>query len=181
MVKLAAPFAQAMLEIAQANGREDETAGEFDRLVSVLKENQELGSLLRFPGLPTEDKQALLGKIFYDESKTFQDFLSVVCMHHMAGSLEEIASEYSRLLDESRHIQNVTVTSAVAMTDDQKERLEKALEKKFGGPVRMKMEIDPSLIGGVKVTSDTAVLDASWAGRLERMKEQLKAAGTGEV
>ena len=49
------------------------------------------------------------------------------------------------------------------------------LEKRFGRKLQAKVEVDPELIGGVRVVVGDEVLDTSVKARLERMKVALTA------
>lgn len=67
----------------------------------------------------------------------------------------------------------VIVTSVIALDPSQKQALETALTKKYG-QITLQEKIDPSLIGGVSVTIGSQQLDASVAGKLSQLKQQLK-------
>ena len=52
-------------------------------------------------------------------------------------------------LEEIESLQHVS--TAVALTDAQKEKLVTTLSKKIGQPVRLNVEIDPTVLGGVSI------------------------------
>lgn len=174
MVNNSIPFAQALLDIGLESGKEDVFYQELKGADALMKETQDLQKVLAHPRVEKEEKQRLLKEIFADSDPTFQDFLSVLNSHRMAGSLCQVYEDYARLLDNARGILNVEVVSASALNDEQKEKLQKALEKKFQAPVRLHIEIDPSLIAGFKIKTDNHTMDVSYRGKLETMKEQLK-------
>lgn len=175
MVSQPAPFAQALLELGQENGKEFEYLEDLEQIEKTFKENPDLKQILMHPRVSKEDKYSLLQQLFGDESdQTLMHFLQVVCAHRISGRLDEIAREYQKQYDASKNIQNVTVYTASELDDAQKEALQKALEKKLECAVRMQIELDPSLIAGVKVVTPHYTIDGSYKGRIEKMKEQLK-------
>ncbi len=174
MVDKGLPYAQALFSLAQESGKEDVFLHDFETMQAVFAKNPDLKAILGHPGIFSANKEELLQKIFESElDGKFMDFLKVVCRHHMAGSLLQIADDYGRLLDESRNIQTVRVTSAHPLDDAQKEKLARALEKKLNAGVKLECSVDPGLIAGLKIQTDNAVLDASYLSQLDKMKEQL--------
>lgn len=91
----------------------------------------------------------------------------------MAGQLPQIADHYAHLLDESRNIQTVKITSSIELDEKQKAKLTTILENKLNGKVKLECVVDPSLIAGMKIQTEDAILDASYLKALEKMKEQL--------
>lgn len=174
MVDNSLPYAQALLSLAQDANLEDAYLNDFEKVEMVFDQNPELHAWLAHPAITAQDKEKLLLDIFSEDVQpTFADFLKIACRHQMSGDLLKIDRNYRALLDEARNVQNVFVQSAAPLDDDQKARLQRALEKKLGGTVRLECSVDPALIAGMKIRTGDAVLDASYQGQLEKMKEQL--------
>jgi hypothetical protein len=68
------------------------------------------------------------------------------------------------------------VQSAVPLTEEQRGLLKRRLAERFGQEFVLRVEIDPSLIGGLVVRVRDQVLDGSVAGRLNALGERLRAA-----
>lgn len=66
-----------------------------------------------------------------------------------------------------------TVTVAAPLEAKQLERLEKALAKTYGQELNLNVEIDPSVLGGVKVQVSGEIIDGSVATRLNQARMQL--------
>ena len=67
-----------------------------------------------------------------------------------------------------------TVTAAAGLTDEEKERLRRALERRSGHSVQLECRVDASLLGGVVVEMDGRVLDGSLRHRLHEIKEVME-------
>lgn len=80
----------------------------------------------------------------------------------VAGKLERLESQ----------VPEVTVTTAIELSTDQRAKIKKAVEEKLG-PVALKEEVDPSIIGGIKIVAGSKELDATVKGRLERLRNSL--------
>jgi len=62
----------------------------------------------------------------------------------------------------------------VELTDAEKDALARALERRFGRPVQLDMEIDSRIVGGVWVQVGDTIIDGSLQGRLEALRHQLR-------
>jgi F-type H+-transporting ATPase subunit delta len=65
------------------------------------------------------------------------------------------------------------VRSAVPLTDDQRDRLTKALEDATGKQVEVKVVVDPSVLGGIVAQVGDTVIDGSVRRRLDQLKNAL--------
>ena len=69
--------------------------------------------------------------------------------------------------------QHVTAVTAVAMTADEKQKLETVLRKKRKKEIELENEVDPSILGGIILRFSDSQTDASLKGRLEKAKYDL--------
>jgi F-type H+-transporting ATPase subunit delta len=65
------------------------------------------------------------------------------------------------------------VRSAVELDDDEYARLVEALERTAGHPVKVRVQIEPSLLGGMAVEIGDTVIDGSVRHRLDQLREAL--------
>lgn len=174
MVDKSLPFAQALLSIGQESGQEDAFLDDLTAVKKVFQENPQLASVMNHPAISNVEKEKMILEIFNNDfNDSFVNFLKVVCRHSMAGSLPSVVDDYSQLLDESRHIQTVKVTTAAPLDEMQKQKLTVVLEQKLGGKVKLQCSIDEKLIAGMRIQTEDSVLDATYLGQLNKMKEQL--------
>jgi F-type H+-transporting ATPase subunit delta len=65
------------------------------------------------------------------------------------------------------------ITSAVALTADERNALESKLRAKFGRDLAFAYQVDPALLGGVIVKVGDKIIDGSLASKLNAMAETL--------
>ena len=65
------------------------------------------------------------------------------------------------------------VSSAVPLTSDEQASVTQRLEARFGGPLELRFEIEPSVLGGVLVRVGDQVIDGSIKGRLDALAQTL--------
>ena len=87
--------------------------------------------------------------------------------------LPEIASQFRALKNAKSGSSDATVYSAFALEGAALADLAATLEKRFGRKLNLTVELEPALIGGVRVVVGDEVLDTSVKARLEQMKVAL--------
>ena len=71
--------------------------------------------------------------------------------------------------------QRAVVTTAVSLTEEEKERYRAALKAQLGAEATVNFETDPSILGGVIVRVGDQVIDDSVVAKLEGMRTRLSA------
>ena len=89
-------------------------------------------------------------------------------------SLEAGLESLSKLAAARRDRMVAVVTSAVPLTDVQKQRLGAALAKIYGRQMHLNLDVDPEVLGGISVRVGDEVIDGTIA---ERLEEATPAAG----
>ncbi len=65
------------------------------------------------------------------------------------------------------------VTAAVPLSDQQKQRLGAALAKLYGRQVHLNLDVDPEVLGGIRVRVGDEVIDGTVASRLDEAARRL--------
>ena len=102
-----------------------------------------------------------------------KNFLRAVIDNGRISVLPEIASQFRALKNAQSGSSDAVVYSAFALDDAAMSELTLTLEKCFGKKLNLKVELQPELIGGVRVVVGDEVLDTSVKARLEQMKAAL--------
>lgn len=70
--------------------------------------------------------------------------------------------------------EKVAVFSASALTEQDRERIEKNFRRKHNGDVEFSYEVDSSLLGGLLIIDGNDYYDSTVAGRLAKVKRNLQ-------
>ncbi|WP_255213879.1 ATP synthase F1 subunit delta, partial [Burkholderia pseudomallei] len=89
--------------------------------------------------------------------------------------LPEIAEQFEALKNAREGAADVQIVSAFPLEGAQLAELVTSLERKFKRKLKPAVEVDSSLIGGVRVTVGDEVLDTSVRARLAGMQAALTA------
>ncbi|HVP19402.1 MAG TPA: ATP synthase F1 subunit delta [Spirochaetia bacterium] len=99
--------------------------------------------------------------------------LLLVAERGRARLLGEIDDEYERLSRIARGVRRATILSAFPLGEEEQARIRGALEKRYGGTVELRIEINPSLIGGVLALSEGQEIEFSASGQLRDLQDSL--------
>ena len=167
-------YAQAVFELCCEQGIVKEATEEMEAVGAVFAENEEFVKVLRSPLVTSDEKKQLLESVFGGRvSTTVFDFLCLVTDKDRAGFIPQICEEFKALYYKQQGILEVSVVTAMPISDRLAERLKAKLEAVLDKQVIMKQSVDKSLIGGIIVKYEGAELDSSVKGRLDRLKAQI--------
>jgi ATP synthase F1 delta subunit len=90
--------------------------------------------------------------------------------------LPEINSALGRVVSGQQEPVKAEITSAVELSEQEKEALRQSLAKQFGGDLSFTFHVDPALLGGLRVRVGDRLIDTSVASRLTALRESLASA-----
>jgi F-type H+-transporting ATPase subunit delta len=151
---------------ANINGELDRVEDELFEISRVIAENFELRKALVGPG-STSAKSTLVSDVLGKKASESTVRLAAALVTSLRGrSIEAGFADYLSALANRRNRLIANVRVAVAITDTQKVRLAQAIEKQVGQPIRVNIQVDPTLIGGVSVKFADELVDGSISNRL---------------
>jgi F-type H+-transporting ATPase subunit delta len=178
VAEVAAPYAKALMSIAQDNNSAEQVGQEVAGLLGALESSDELNQFLGNPLIAPEAKKGVLKQITEGNVNQFVlNFLMLLVDRNRVMYLESILRQYQALLRELNQTILADVTTATELSDEQKEAIKSRVISMTGASnVELSVEIDPSLIGGLIIQVGSQVIDASLRGQLRRIGMQLSTA-----
>ena len=172
--EVSAVYANALFSLANEQGDAvmQETRSDLRQTAVLFSLNPDLTRLLSLPTVSVEERLGIAKKIF-GETGLAVKLLFLLIDHNRVPYLGEIADDFDRKMLDYQNTEDVTVTTAVAMTPEQKERLRSALSAKLHKVIRITERIDRSILGGVIVKYGDTRIDNSVKYRLDALREQL--------
>jgi F-type H+-transporting ATPase subunit delta len=174
LATLARPYAEALFQVA-VKGDLKQASSELDALASVAADPQ----LRQFADAPSAgDVQvfdvitAVVKTPLSDASK---NLLRAVIDNGRLSVLPEIAAQFHVLVNERSGVSDAIVYSAFPIEPVPLADVVAALERRFKRKLNATVQVQPELIGGIRVVVGDEVLDTSVKARLEQMKAALTA------
>lgn len=87
--------------------------------------------------------------------------------------LHEVLEDFGRAAAARRDRMVARVTAAVPLTQEQRERLTAALARVYDRTMHLDVDVDPDLLGGLRVQVGDEVIDASVLTRLDEARRRL--------
>jgi len=170
-------YAQAMLDVADAEGVLADVEDELFAFRGVLEANPDLVQGLSDVGIPAERRQQLVEELLGGRAlpQTVQ-LVSFVVGGGRGRVLQDVIIEFLELAASRKSSAVAEVRSASQLSDDQKSKLAAALEKATGKKVQIRVQVDPSVIGGVLVKVGDQIVDGTVRTQLNRFREGLRSA-----
>jgi F-type H+-transporting ATPase subunit delta len=175
--RIARRYAAALFGAAREQGIAEQVEADLRAAHAGIAADPRLHAALAHPEIPAARKRDFLQRAFAGLTPLALTFLSLLVRRRRQAYLADIAEEYRDMADEARGLVRARVVSAVDMTEEQRTRLRRALERRTGKRVEMSAAVDSSLLAGLVVTiAEQKVVDASARGRLEKMRALLAGA-----
>ena len=144
----------------------DRVEDEFFETSRLVADNFELRKALVGVG-SSEAKSALIADVLGKKASASTVKLAGALVSSLRGrSIEAAFADYLFGLANRRNRLIAVVRTAAALTDAQAKRLATVLEKKVGQPIRINVQIDPTILGGVSIKFADEQVDGSVVNRL---------------
>lgn len=172
MTEVSKEYGAALFMLACENEKKDEYADGLSIISNAFYENPGYIEFLSSPGVAVEERLGAIEQAFAEYvCADVLSFIKLLCEKGRMSLFPEAAQEYNALLEESRRVIKVRVSSAVELTDEEKQKIATKLESKFKSGIESEYIIDESLIGGIVIEADGKILDGSLRSRLHDIKD----------
>ncbi len=141
---------------------------------AVCKASMELVNLLRSPIIKADQKISILTAVTKEKVSVLTSSFNVLLVKKgREGELPEMANAFIEQYNALKGIHQVTLTTAVEVSDDIKKSIEQKVKSsnEFGS-VELTTQTNPDLIGGFVLEFDNNLLDASVLRDLKDIKKQ---------
>jgi len=157
---------EAEASAANINNELDRVEDELFSASRLLVDSSELRSAL-VGGASADLKAALVTEILSkNASASTVKLVRALVTQRRGRSIEAAFAEYLFGLANRRNRLIAVVRTAAPISDAQKVRLSGAIEKQVGQPIRVNIQVDPTIIGGVSIKFADELIDASISNRL---------------
>jgi F-type H+-transporting ATPase subunit delta len=174
LATLARPYAEALFQVAE-KGDLKQASAELDALAAVAADPQ----LREFADAPKSGAAQVFDVIASVASVALSDasknLLRTVIDNGRLAVLPEIAAQFHALVSERSGVSDAVIHSAFPIEPAQLADVVASLEARFKRKLNATVQLQPELIGGIRVVVGDEVLDTSVAARLQQMKAALTA------
>jgi F-type H+-transporting ATPase subunit delta len=174
-MKIASPYARALFDFSVEKNIMHQITADFQNLEIFLDKTVELTKYLTNPVVGKEAKRDILTKTLKSEvnTETFK-FLIILVNRDRINLLGSIITTYLELVYETASIRMIEVSTAFAFTNAQKNTLIKKLKELTNArEIRLVITVDPNLIGGFLIQTNSKVIDFTVKNQLQNLAKHL--------
>ena len=175
---MAGRYATALFELALETNALDQVQADLEGFERLVASSPDLMRLLRSPVFGADEQARALDAVLDKASISgvARNFLRVVAANRRLFAAMQIIRGYKALV--ARHKGEVTadVTVAEPLNDARLNEIRETLRQVTGKDVKVNVDVDPSIIGGLKVKLGSRMVDASLRTKLNSIKFAMKEA-----
>ena len=171
-LKVAKRYANALSQSAMDNI--DEITNDMALIREAIFENEDLINFFSHPIISLKDKkntlfETLEGKI---NEKTL-NFLNTLLDEGRFNIFKTIYESFKEDVDNIKNKQRVYVTSAIALSDSEKEKLKNKLSEKLQKDIILNFEENKEILGGLLIKFGDKVIDLTLKAKFNNLKKNI--------
>jgi F-type H+-transporting ATPase subunit delta len=181
---VARPYAQAVFDLAQEAGQL-QAWSDFLQLAALLVTEPAVKRLLLTPGADLQQLASIMVELcrrqlgdaaapLAGEHSPGENFVRLLVANRRLGALPDIALRFEALKAQAENTLDVTLATAAEVTEEQRGRIESSLQKRFKRQIRLRVQLDPGLIGGARLQVGDRIIDGSVRTGLDKLATALR-------
>lgn len=149
----------------------------LEQLTSVqrnLRRNPDLALTLNDPNSPPTAREGAVSRLIPSgAAPEVAKFVRLLAQQGDMRLLDEVLRKVRTLVPALADEFNVHITSAHELSSSEKEKIETKLRAEHGAELQVGYEVDPELLGGLRIRIGDRIIDHSVAARLDALRERL--------
>jgi F-type H+-transporting ATPase subunit delta len=172
-------YAQALLEAAQGEGTVFEVAGQVLEVLQTIRGSIDLHQALYDATLDAQARKQVIAELFKDSDPALISTLGVMVDRDDLDLLPRVTERYIELAEDALNATIIDVTTVVALDDELRKQIISKYSAEFGRGVLLREHVDPSIIGGIVLSTHGRRIDASIVSQLESARNVLSTVTSG--
>jgi F-type H+-transporting ATPase subunit delta len=171
--KIAKRYALALFSLAKSDAALEKLKMDVNFIEGICK-NRDFRAMLGSPVIKPAIKRTIFKEIFEGavDSETIL-YLNMLLENHRESILLDICHSFTDLYNHHKHIVNVFVTSAVKLSDTERNKITQLVKDATQCDVILNETINEALIGGFVLRYGDTQIDSSVSTKLLKVKQQL--------
>lgn len=165
-------YARAIFDIAVDQGDFDRWLDDLRTMRDVLNQPQ-VALFMVNPKIVDDTKKEVVDRLIPDLASLQRNLLYLLISKRRTEIIGSVCTDFEELVNDYRGIAYADVTTAVALGDAEARVVADKLSGLTGKTVRLRLTVDPSIIGGLVARIGDRLLDGSVKGRLVALKQRL--------
>ncbi len=176
---MAGRYATALFELAQQANAVDGVSADLDRFDAAIAQSADLTRLVRSPVFTAEQQGKALEAVLKAAGigGLAAQFLLAVTANRRLFAVRDMVKAFRTLVAHHKGEVAAEVKVAEKPSDAHLAALKDALRSVTGKEVKLKVEVDPAILGGLIVKLGSRMVDTSLRTKLNAIRHAMKEAG----
>lgn len=171
---IAQRYAKALFDLSCDRQNTDAVRQDMNRILQAMGSSVELVQFFDNPNISAVKRWVILEKIFEGKVDTLvYRFILFLEQKRRLPFLRRIARAFEELFLEVNHIVRVKITTSIGLTAQHRDAVSKSLQSRFNKIIDPQLDVDPAILGGMKIQKGDEIYDYSLRTQLERFKERV--------
>lgn len=167
------PVRQARLP----DGQIETVRRDLQTIGQLIGASADFASFLSSPVIPSRRRREILEHMFKGNLDALTHrFLFFLESKNRLSLIEDICVVFERLYREFKGIVKVNIVSSISLDEHQVQSISSHLKSKFNKEIEPSLQVEPAMLGGVKIQKGDTVHDYSFQAQLEQFRKQVIAA-----
>jgi len=172
--KISVRYAKALFLLGKENNMLETLKSDIVLVHNACNEMSDLWLMLESPIVKTSQKALLIKKIFEGKINDIcLKFLDLVVKGKREVFLKNICRNFLSLCKKDLGIKSACISSAVKLSEAEKEQIFILLKKEFKAEIELEEKIDPDIIGGFVLRVEDKLLDVSISNQLKEIRRTM--------
>lgn len=174
MTSSASLYGQSLYDLAVEEDLTEDITRQMSAVLGIFRENPDYITLLSEPSIPRRERIRLVDDAFGEQVQPYLvNFIKVLLEQDMLREFPGCEQKVRECYNRDHGITEAIVTSAVALSEEQRAGLEEQLVRISGGPVLLTERVDAGVLGGLRVSLGGRLLDGTIRGRLDDIRRKV--------
>lgn len=175
MTQIGSVYAQGLYSLTKEESCEKTVLEQLLVLEKAFVQEPDFLRLLASPNLPKEERCQILDKSFREKVHPYVlNFMKLLTEKGYVRHFPQCVQAYKEQYNDEHGILAVRAVSAVALTEDQIQKLKKKLAAITGKEIELTNKVDPDCLGGIRLDYDGKRIDGTVRNRLDEIHNLLK-------
>jgi F-type H+-transporting ATPase subunit delta len=171
--RLASRYAKAIYEVAQENKNGAAVLEAMNEVSNTIDENADLENYLLNVMISNEDKEIVLNKIFKTSPEEIKQTFKLLKANKRFEITKYVAIEYVLLAKKHQNIQDVYVTTAIALDKNLEDQILSVAKTMTTSQINLISQVDKSIIGGFIIRINDQEYNTSVVRKLQQIRKEI--------
>ena len=161
-------YSEVLFELAEESGAVEDVMQDLSKVAELLRNESQFVAILASHTIKPQEKAQMVRRVFDGKVQPLMvDFLSVLARRNRISFLMGICDRYETLVDVYHQRRLVEVKVSHKLGEDELKKLKADLGEAIKSEVKLSVEVDPDMIGGIVIKKDDKVIDNTIRRALE--------------